>query len=773
MGIWTRRFVLASLAIILLSLASPSLVHAAPVQPTPPHLVPTTLCSCQTEDGANSSTVVQLRGHHGPPPTTSAYDEQIGETFTQSFTSLEYNVTAVVQTDATLDTGPGYLLNGLSNSGYWYQVGVSWNWSPGESPGTGFGMNYEVFDTDQNSIFPQDGGGGVQAFTGTVNAGDTILLNLYFTSSGQVMMAAQDLNTGAFASETYSAVGGGTYFVGLTSGVSNSNGYFTGLMTEWYHGNPFYSNGKEVVYSNSQFALSSAWMWMDEFDVNTNTGIFTASSPAPLNFSSNPTHLQEFSYNGTTEYGDSYEFITGNLTGTGTSTTLPLTLSYSVQGGGIGYAPPVFTYVSNGVQLSATLNSSAVTYNVDVGSTWSVSADLNGSSSTGRWQTDQNTTGVATSAQTIALQYYHQYQAGFAFGVEGGGSGYSSPTVTYVSFGSPVQVLLPSGSSGQTSGVWSDAGSPYNYTNPLPGSSSGERWESGDASGTVSSPGTITATYQNQYLVTVEASFGGSEIFPSVTLSSTSAGSPFTGTIVQGTTSFWLDANASYTIPQTISLSQGERWAVNSTAAGVVSGQVTIPLAYQYQYYVAVGENSADGGSVSPASGWYLPGTSLQLTAAPSSGWKSEGWTGTGSGSSSGPASDLSLTVSGPANETATFYPGVSITSTGPVSIAYQDGSTSGTVSSGTSSVVYVPPSSTLSLSASSVPFLYSFTGWSGDSSLTGTSVSLVVNGPESVTGNSSYNYTDIAVILVVVILIALAAVFAIRTRSRNPAGTA
>ncbi|MDA4114313.1 MAG: hypothetical protein OK474_09725 [Thaumarchaeota archaeon] len=764
MRIWTRRLVLTSLAILLLSLASPSLAHASS-QPTAPRLVPTTVCSCPPE-GGNPSTVVQLRGHHGPPPNTSAYDEQIGETFTQSFTSLEYNVTAVAQTDATLDTGPGYLLNGLSNSGYWYQVGVSWNWSPGQSPGTGFGMNYEVFDTSQNSIFPQNGGGGVQAFTGTVNQGDTVLLNLYFTNSSQVMMAAEDLETGAFASETYSAVGGGTYFVGLTNAVSNSNGYFTGLMTEWYHGNPFYANGKEVIYSNPNFALSSAWMWMDEFDSNSNTGVFSSTSPAPLTFTGNPTHLQEFSYNGTVEYGDAYEFITGNLTGTGTSTTVPLTLSYSVQGGGTGYSPPVVTYVSNGVQGTAALNSSAVTYNVDAGSLWSVSSGLNGSSSSERWQTNQTTMGVAASAQTIQFQYYHQFQVAFAFSVSGGGSGYSTPAVKYASFGSPQSVLL---TSGRSQGIWADAGSSYNYTDPLAGSSSGERWDSGGASGIVSSSGTITATYQHQFLVTVEASFKGSEVFPSVVLRSTSAGSPFTGTIVQGTTSFWLDANASYSIPQSISLSQGERWATNATAMGLVSGQVIIPLAYQYQYYIGVGTNSTEGGTVSLISGWYLPGTSMQLTADTSPGWKFQGWTGVGAGSSSSTTPSLSLTVSGPANETATFFPGITVTSTGPVSIAYLDGSTSGSVPAGTSTVIYVPPSSTLTLSASSAPFLYSFSGWSGASSSTATSISLAVNGPESVTGNSSYSYSDIAIIAVAVTVVALAALLASR-RSRKPA---
>jgi hypothetical protein len=50
-----------------------------------------------------------------PPPTL--YDEQLGTTFTQSFTSLEYNVTAVEQVDPGSGTGPAYLLNGLSGKG--------------------------------------------------------------------------------------------------------------------------------------------------------------------------------------------------------------------------------------------------------------------------------------------------------------------------------------------------------------------------------------------------------------------------------------------------------------------------------------------------------------------------------------------------------------------------------------------------------------------------------------------------------------------------------
>jgi hypothetical protein len=249
---------------------------------------------------------------YGSPVSLSLYDEQIGMTFTQNVTSLEYNVTAVEQTDPTLDTGPAYLVSGVSNAGYWYQVGVSWNWGPGEIPGTGFDMIYEVFDTFGNSIFPANGEGGVLAFSGPVNAGDVIILNLYFSNSSQsVAMLAEDANTGALANETYPSMGA-TYFVGLPDSVADQNGYFTGLMTEWYHGVPYFANEAEVIYSNSTLALSSAWMWMDEFNVQTFQGVFSATTPGPVSYG-NPTQLQEFSFNGTTEYSDAYEFVTGSL----------------------------------------------------------------------------------------------------------------------------------------------------------------------------------------------------------------------------------------------------------------------------------------------------------------------------------------------------------------------------------------------------------------------------------------------------------------------------
>jgi hypothetical protein len=193
------------------------------------------------------------------------WDEQLGLTFNQNFTSLGYNVTAVQQADAN-GCGPGYLLNGLSNTGYWYQIGISYNWCHTTGGyNSGFYANYEVFSPSGASIYPTNGGGGLLKFNGAVHNGDKIILNLWF-SNGTVDMLAKDWNTGAYAKLNYSAEGA-TQFIGLPS-TSNSNGFFTGLMTEWYHINQNYGSEQAVQYSPYGQINPPAYLWMDEFYCN-------------------------------------------------------------------------------------------------------------------------------------------------------------------------------------------------------------------------------------------------------------------------------------------------------------------------------------------------------------------------------------------------------------------------------------------------------------------------------------------------------------------------
>jgi hypothetical protein len=430
--------------------------------------------------GANNSTRPQI---------STAYDEQIACTFTQDMPSLSYTIAAVGQSGAD-GYGPAYLVNGLGNTGYWYQVGLSFNWSVG----SGFQLSYEVFNPSGNSIFPSDGGGGIATFS-PVNNGDLVTLSLSF-SNGNVTMLGSDQNTGAHAQETYIAAGA-TTFVGNPSSVASKAGFWTGLMTEWYHTAPYYGDEQNITYYDNGPAISSAWMWIDEISVSQNGSIrqvFSASTPSPFTFT-NPTQFQTLTSNGATESINATQFITGGLSGgsSGISTVI-LTFAYSIAGGTGTSSPPVLTYVAGGTQKTATLTTSNQTFTIDSGTTWSVTNPLSLSTSVERWQTSQPTTGTAISPQTINLVFYHQYLVTFNFSIIGGGTGYSPPAITCQQFGSQITSTMGT----QT---WADA-APYSFSNPLTGSSSSERWTTDSATSTLSAPGSIVAAYNHQYYVT-------------------------------------------------------------------------------------------------------------------------------------------------------------------------------------------------------------------------------------------------------------------------------
>ncbi|MGC8970248.1 MAG: PKD domain-containing protein [Conexivisphaera sp.] len=306
------------------------------------------------------------------------YDEQLGESLTQDFTSLAINVTAVEQADS-YGYGPAYLLNGLSNTGYWYQVGLSYDWPYQNNVGynPGFNMFYEVWNPSDDSVFPSSGGGGILSFSGPVNPGDEVSLYLYF-SGGNVVMMAYDWNTGANATETYSAEGA-TYFQGQTGSTCNGNGFFTGPMTEMYHVNPYYGNEEEVIYSEQGFQFTSGWLWIDEFNSNNGSVLFSSSTSSPVAFTSS---LYEFQSNGATEYASTNLFITGlmqmsvtwSASSVETDVGIPASGSFSVsvQGGEPPYTYSVLVYPYAGSPISSivystTSYSNELSTSVDLG----------------------------------------------------------------------------------------------------------------------------------------------------------------------------------------------------------------------------------------------------------------------------------------------------------------------------------------------------------------------------------------------------------------------
>ncbi|MDH2900246.1 MAG: hypothetical protein PXY39_04685 [archaeon] len=244
---------------------------------------------------------------------TANYDEQVYLDFNESFSSLQYNVTATQQNDSS-GFGPLYVLNGRTNTGYWYQTGLAWNFAHSTLNGhyKGFYFFYQVWNvSSRHSVYPNNFGTSALIPLSQVYSGDFILLSLSF-SYGDVILGLHDWNTDASNQTSYQAFGAAKFVGGLYS-------FFTGIMMEWYHVNPLFCLQSKVTFS-SEAPVASAWIWIDEWNF-TNIPLgdrFNAAYDHELLFNSGrffhpPTVTsiaESFSYLGTTAYANAYDFDT-------------------------------------------------------------------------------------------------------------------------------------------------------------------------------------------------------------------------------------------------------------------------------------------------------------------------------------------------------------------------------------------------------------------------------------------------------------------------------
>jgi hypothetical protein len=149
-----------------------------------------------------------------------------------------------------------------------------------------------------------------------VNSGDVIELNLTL-GGGSVATFARDLNTSATGSMSYPDQG--TFFVGLAQQESSprfsfaTQGYFTGLMTEWYHVDPGGNTPQQaVVYSETLGNITAASLGVAEWNFTgaSRGTVFSAvangGSPVLLTGT-----LQSFALNGYAIAADAHHFVTG------------------------------------------------------------------------------------------------------------------------------------------------------------------------------------------------------------------------------------------------------------------------------------------------------------------------------------------------------------------------------------------------------------------------------------------------------------------------------
>jgi hypothetical protein len=721
--------------------------------------------------------------------TVPNFDEQIGSTFVQNFGTLTYNVTALAQTDPD-GYGPAYLLNGLTSSGYWYQVGISYHWPTTAGSYPSFGFSYQVFGPTDKPVYPATGGSGLENFSASVNSGDDILLSLNFTGAS-VEMLARDWDTGAMASTNYSSFGSST-FLGNRTDPSNDNGFFTGLMTEWFHVAPYTGSEGGVTYTNDKVNLTSAWMWLEEFESGTtNSVVFNNRTQGPVTFS-NDRQIYPFSSDGASMYISDHQFITGLLSGSSSRVTLLPSAS--------GDSPLSFSanYTFSGRPRTSVIGAGATFLEADPGTPITVSIE-SGVSPFDRWVFNgaSGTEVTFQAGENSTYAFYHLVEETVWYQIALGGDqlpGSIAPELHYEvppssASSDPAPVTVTQALNTVPSVIFAVLGSDAGITNATIVGPAGERWVASAQNWTISGEGLIPGPidlYQ-QYEVSLGYSVvggggggRGSDVpsqppdfvaasagsLASVQLSST------------GRTLAWFDAGSSYFFTSLLNGSNpDERWVGSAQNASSSLSRISatgeeLSEVYAPQYYVHLAVNDASGGTISNDSGWFDGGSPLMTNASAYQGWRFEGWNGSGPGAYTGNNTSIDLPVAGPVTEEARFFVQLTITADPGTNIAFSSPSETGVVPAGMTRTFYVPPSQ-VKLSASPSLFVYSFSSWQrpGAGNVPDRSLVLAVDSPSAVKATSSYNYIALLEALMVVVALALfgiAGAFWFRGRQRR-----
>lgn len=439
---------------------------------------------------------------------------------------------------------------------------------------------------------------------------------------------------------------------------------------------------------------------------------------------------------------------------------IQLTMSYSVAGGSGGFAAPMLTYVHAGTSQKSALTTTATIYHMDPGTSWTVTSNF--TTATERWQTNQPTSGKATSFQAVLFNYFHQYRVSFTFAVKGGGAGYSPPSVSFLQFGAQkiVATDMP---------VWVDEGSSYSYSDSLIGSAASETWAASSHAGVALGSGTIEVQYFHQYGLVMNYAIVGGGSPSSPALGAKQFGQSFVAMLSPGPNTYFLDAGSNWSVQSPLQGSSAqERWKADGPTTGNLTAPSTITLNYRHEYYVATSLSPPLGGNITNLAGWHDQGATLQLSATANRGWKFEGWNGSGIGAYTGGSNASSFVVGSPIQENATFYPRLSMVAGSNGKISYSFGSTSGTVLSGASVTIFAPAGTTVVIRAIPSSFVYAFSGWSPGTNGAGSTTSLTLMSPSTAQATFAISIQVLGGIAGAVIVVVIVSALALRSR-RQP----
>jgi len=219
-----------------------------------------------------------------------------------------------------------------------------------------------------------------------------------------------------------------------------------------------------------------------------------------------------------------------------------------------------------------------------------------------------------------------------------------------------------------------------------------------------------------------------------------------------------MDSASKWVVPHVMPGGQGERWLSNVTGSVTASAPFQTDVQYAHQFFVQVGVSTPAGGAVANTNSWRDQGSTTILNATSAKNWSFKFWQGATPFSYNGTTLLAQLLVTGPANETAIFFPGLTIYTDNLGSVGYSFGKINGTVPAGSNSTIYVPPGRDITLTALPNTVEIMFTGWTG--SVTGTQLdsplaisspggtllraTVAVNFPSTIHASFATDYNDI-----------------------------
>ncbi|MEM3387884.1 MAG: hypothetical protein QW491_00515 [Thermoproteota archaeon] len=204
----------------------------------------------------------------------------------------------------------------------------------------------------------------------------------------------------------------------------------------------------------------------------------------------------------------------------------------------------------------------------------------------------------------------------------------------------------------------------------------------------------------------------------------------------------WYDAGASIVfnyrslLVAAVNQKQYVLTGVDASTPLIVTGPITVTGSYKTQYYLTM---VTSHGGVSPGSGWFDAGSTVEITATPPSTVEGEryvwlGWTGAGSGSYSGMENPAQITVNSPITQTASWKHQYYLT----VSTPYGTAGGEGWYDEGSTAYATVDPL----IVEGPEGVRHVFSHWSGDASGTGsTSNPVTMDSPKTAVASWKTQY--------------------------------